>query len=655
MIKKKLFVTFSAICVAMGVALSGNVDVMAKETQVYVQTDAGVEVQSINEEMDILTSGEESEAVQLATPTNLHWGTNWTMCWDGVPESEGYYGIEIYKDGELYDTHSWAGLKYSPISVNFSQDLEESGVYKFRIQARKDWNDTELINSEWSEFSEERTYVRPDVALPTVEAPVWVENEAGKFQYTTVKGAGGYRVTVYSISNTGEKRQNSRSWWVNSNYEDAGGTVVTRNEEILSEGRYCVTVQALSGDVDKVANGKESELSAIFSTVESAQKVADIISGTLGTKSASEALKDIKDGVSDSVIANAMQTDQDVLDQVAELEALYAEEKGIEVAEPAVSEEASQYVDSSKVNVVGAGLNAEANTIGLEIDVPEKKEYINDQHYKNSVQLDITLVNDGNAIHGDLKMPITITMPIPAGIEAKYLVILHYNAEGVAEKINVRVNADNTVTFTVNSLSTFALAEGSPFSDVKENAWYYPAVMFVYGNDLMAGKGKDNKGNMIFDPNKPIPREEFVQVLYNASGKPAVDIENKFPDVKNAWYKNAVLWANANDIANGKGNGDFGVTESISRQDLALMLYKYARMNGYDLTANTGEIDKYADGQKVSSYAKTAMDWAITKGVMSGKGTKGEDISTFKLDPAGTATRAECAAMLKNFMEAYGE
>ncbi len=221
---------------------------------------------------------------------------------------------------------------------------------------------------------------------------------------------------------------------------------------------------------------------------------------------------------------------------------------------------------------------------------------------------------------------------------------------------NPTVRFDNKNTLSTNRLMLVD-NDKNPFADVARDSWQYVSAKYVYDKGLMTGKGKDESGKIIFDPNKPIPREEFVQVLYNASDKPepAVEIENKFPDVKNAWYKNAVLWANANDIANGKGNGDFGVTESISRQDLALMLYKYARMNGYDLTANAGEINKYADGQKVSSYAKTAMDWAITKGVMSGKGTKGEDISTFRLDPAGTATRAECAAMLKNFMEAYGE
>ena len=192
------------------------------------------------------------------------------------------------------------------------------------------------------------------------------------------------------------------------------------------------------------------------------------------------------------------------------------------------------------------------------------------------------------------------------------------------------------------------------FGDVSASSWMFSPVIYVYDNGLMAGKGSDAKGNVKFDPSSPITREEFVQVLYNAEGKPSVSIANRFPDVaNNGWYKNAVLWANANNIANGQGDGKFGVGKNITRQDLALMLYKYASLKGYSLRAQSGEIYKYADGTKVSGYAQTAMDWAVTKGILSGKGTAGADISTFRLDPAGTATRAECAAMLKNFMTAF--
>lgn len=195
----------------------------------------------------------------------------------------------------------------------------------------------------------------------------------------------------------------------------------------------------------------------------------------------------------------------------------------------------------------------------------------------------------------------------------------------------------------------------SIYTDVVNSSWQYASVKYACDKGLMAGKGGDAYGRVRFDPNSPITREEFVQVLYNAEGKPSVSIVNIFPDVAdNGWYKKAVLWANAKNIANGIGTGAFGIGRNITRQDLALMLYKYAKMKGLSTTAPNGEINKYADGGKVSGYAQTAMNWAVSKGVLSGKGVSGQPLSTFKLDPAGTATRAECAAMLKNFMTAFG-
>ncbi|MBQ5841185.1 MAG: S-layer homology domain-containing protein, partial [Clostridia bacterium] len=126
----------------------------------------------------------------------------------------------------------------------------------------------------------------------------------------------------------------------------------------------------------------------------------------------------------------------------------------------------------------------------------------------------------------------------------------------------------NTFTVTWEDLSSIT------FADIDESSWQYPFAVYAVKNGLMAGKGTDGSGNIKFDPNSPITREEFVQVLYNAEGKPSVSIANPFPDVADGgWYKNAVLWAKQNDIASGKGNGNFGVGENISRQDLAMMLY----------------------------------------------------------------------------------
>ena len=194
----------------------------------------------------------------------------------------------------------------------------------------------------------------------------------------------------------------------------------------------------------------------------------------------------------------------------------------------------------------------------------------------------------------------------------------------------------------------------SHFTDVLTNNWQFSFAKYAVEQNLMAGTGTDAYGRVTFLPDKSISREEFAQVLYNATGKPAVSIANKFPDVaNNGWYRNAVLWANEYNIASGMGNGRFGVGKNITRQDLALMLYKYAALRGCSLDASSGVIFQYADGTMVSGYAQKAMDWAVTNGILSGKGTAGKPIYTFRLDPAGTATRAECAAMLKNFMVAF--
>ena len=180
------------------------------------------------------------------------------------------------------------------------------------------------------------------------------------------------------------------------------------------------------------------------------------------------------------------------------------------------------------------------------------------------------------------------------------------------------------------------------FDDINAGQWWVPFIQYAYDNAIMKGKG-DN-----FGPADSITREEFVQVLYNISGKPELTgTAKEFKDVdKEAWYAKAVLWANENKIANGVGTGGekFGVSQKITRQDLALMLYRYASVEKYNLDVTDGQIDKFADSAKVATYAKEALNWAITQGIMVGKGDN--------LDPTGNATRAECATMMMHLLEA---
>ena len=179
------------------------------------------------------------------------------------------------------------------------------------------------------------------------------------------------------------------------------------------------------------------------------------------------------------------------------------------------------------------------------------------------------------------------------------------------------------------------------FMDISADHWFVPDVQFVYNREIMVGKTKD-----IFDPSGLLLREECVQALYNHMGKPAVSGTNPYPDVKeNAWYYNAVIWAKQNDIANGYGNGNFGIGDPITREQFALMLYKYAGLRGYDQTALAGKSSSYNDSSKISSWAQTAMDWAVTQDLLN--------CSDNNLNPQGNTTRAECAHSLKKLFERY--
>ncbi len=183
------------------------------------------------------------------------------------------------------------------------------------------------------------------------------------------------------------------------------------------------------------------------------------------------------------------------------------------------------------------------------------------------------------------------------------------------------------------------------FADVKETEWQYKFAKYAVENDLMKGKDTNDEGAIIFDPNTPMTRAEFVQVLYNKEGKPAGDYENVFTDVKDgAWYADAVLWAASKGIVKGKGD-IFDVNGKITRQEMATVLCQYAsKYKGYDVTS-TKELEGFDDISSISDWATNNMQWAVEFGIMKGAGTN--------LKPLGNASRAEAATMLYNFIQAY--
>ncbi len=183
------------------------------------------------------------------------------------------------------------------------------------------------------------------------------------------------------------------------------------------------------------------------------------------------------------------------------------------------------------------------------------------------------------------------------------------------------------------------------FADVLDGTWQYNVAKHAVMSGLMKGKSNSADGLIIFDPNNNMTRAEFVQTLYNKEGKPAVNYVATFKDVPSGqWYTNAILWAAQNNIVAGKGE-IFDVTGKITRQEMATILYKYAaNFKGYETAGRIG-FDGYVDASSISSWATENMKWALHYGIMKGQGTK--------LAPQANATRAECAAMLKNFMDIY--
>ena len=181
----------------------------------------------------------------------------------------------------------------------------------------------------------------------------------------------------------------------------------------------------------------------------------------------------------------------------------------------------------------------------------------------------------------------------------------------------------------------------NPFTDVSEKDWFYGDVMFVYENGLMLGTSKT-----LFSPHGTATRGMMATILWRMEGSPAPKGKNSFTDVATGkWYADAITWTAENGIFAGYGKDKFGPDDPITREQLAAIFYRYADYKGYDLTVK-GNLDKFKDADKITDYAKTAMQWAVGSGLVKGK-------SGNLLDPQGTATRAEIAAMLHRFIEKY--
>lgn len=184
--------------------------------------------------------------------------------------------------------------------------------------------------------------------------------------------------------------------------------------------------------------------------------------------------------------------------------------------------------------------------------------------------------------------------------------------------------------------------EPMPFKDVAENSWYHDAVAYAYDKGLMSGVSEDK-----FAPDLTTTRGMIVTILHALENKPTAEAAS-FTDVdKDMYCAKAVAWAASKGIVSGYSDDAFGPNDSITREQMAAILYSYAKFKGYDV-AGRADLEKFADAGSISGYAKDAMSWAVAEGLISGMGDNA-------LAPAGSATRAQVATILKAFLDAQAK
>ena len=198
----------------------------------------------------------------------------------------------------------------------------------------------------------------------------------------------------------------------------------------------------------------------------------------------------------------------------------------------------------------------------------------------------------------------------------------------------VTLDQSSEIQLADNLTDTFQPAAGGTFTDVPATHWAAGAVEFVTSQGLLQGTGTST-----FAPGQPMTRAMLVTALWREAGSPVVNYAMDFDDVdEDQWYTEAVRWAASEGIVTGTGKG-FSPDAALTRESLAAILFRYAGGQ-----ADADQLDSYADGAGVSAWAREAMNWAVAQGLITGK-------SGGRLDPGGTASRAEVSAILMRYVQ----
>lgn len=228
---------------------------------------------------------------------------------------------------------------------------------------------------------------------------------------------------------------------------------------------------------------------------------------------------------------------------------------------------------------------------------------------------------------------VKVEIPVENVTSGTVAVIVH--ADGTEEIVKTSTVSDTGVVVTLNSDATIKVIDNSKeFSDVSDSYWAMDAIDFVVAREIYSGTSATT-----FHPDNTMTRGMLAVVLHRLENTPDHNYTGSFTDVAvDSWYEDAIHWAADNGIVGGYGNGLYGPNDNITREQLAVMLWRYAGSPD-----SSHGLSHFVDADQISNYARAALTWANENGIINGKGNN-------ILDPKGDATRAQVAQMLKNYL-----
>lgn len=410
---------------------------------------------------------EASEETKFIGVSDVKWSEPGVLSFVFYDTTPAVYTIEVEKDGCSVNSIQMSNLLEwnqpgDTITYPVYADIEESGTYKFRVKvSESEEGSWDFTTGCVSEYSPEFVYTLPSAKLSTPANVRWSMNQAGLAEWDRVENAHGYQAFLYNKD--GGLEIGYTSFYNSSNPDE------DFIDQIGEKGPYTLKVRAIAKDIvnithsdwvsveydslDNIVEEVNNSLDATLADIEiatTAEEVAAIVT---------ELKNDVVDSKSDLQVS--MQASADTKAKIESLESSYKEKANI--TQTAHVDET--IMNPSQVKILGASLNAEPNaTVDFKVSLPteEDKALINKDLYKSVLAFEMGL--EGAGINSsDLAIPVCITLPIPAGMDAGNLRILHYSTAGadpvIYDSSNIRLNGDGTFSFSITHFSLFAIVE----------------------------------------------------------------------------------------------------------------------------------------------------------------------------------------------------